>query len=987
MTGLFSEADMMQDEFSECLARQAQYRLRNYDQALVLATELERLAQNNPDYQAQALYLKGEALEKLGRFAEAKALLLLLEKTLRATTPKHSLLLDVYECLGKSCYAIGELSAALEHWSHCLELALEHHSIIHYIKAYIGVGGVYLYYGFYEDSLRHHLLSLEYAQELNDPALLMTIHLWLGSDYNELGEFQRALEHLAIAQDFYRQEADSGNLSEVLMHIGFSNFGLGNLVDAFKAFSQGVAVAKTNHHVWPLAMAHLGIAELYFAQGKYREAVQYAQQAQDYAIQTHSVHHELRACKVQSAALEALAQYEEALQVYERHYALAVRLASERTMAQLQSGTLRRISRTEIRLKLLRAEQQKKNLENEHILRQAEFLSEKNALIAVNQAKSAFLALVSHEIRTPLTGVIGMLRLAKGQKELRPNTREQISIGLENAEMLMNIINDLLDASKIEAGKIVIEQIPFDLHKLIAQVAALFAPKAEEKGLTFVLDIDHLPRSGCLGDPTRLRQILFNLVSNAIKFTEQGSVRLSAYRDGEQIKFLVADTGIGLDEQSLVRLFNKFEQADTSTTRKYGGTGLGLSICHALIQLMQGSIAVTSQLGEGTCFRVDIPLEPVELVAAPEAEPLALMPLPHKLKILYAEDIVTNQLIVGALLEEMGLSLQVANNGLQAIEALAREHFDLVLMDSRMPVMDGNTATQLIRQGCYQEYEVRDPAIYIVALTANAADAEREAGLAAGMNDYLLKPIDPIRLRQVLVAACEYQQQRGYTLEPLFTPSIAESSFNDDEILLLQRLEQAGVAIHEALERLNGNLARYKRWLWQFFQEQKAFFDEFDDLLLARDIEQLISKVHALRGVAGTLGLVALYEQAGALEQNLNHFSRNGGVCPDGTWLAQSWATAMKEVWPLVQMSAAVQVALPCLPLPENYWPQALRLQEALESNSLRARQKLQELLTQIGDTPVAHSLQLVNEALERLDYPAAQLALKAILPEQGHES
>ncbi|QLG89770.1 tetratricopeptide repeat protein [Chitinibacter bivalviorum] len=595
---------MMQDDFSRLMVRQAQYRLRNYDQALALAIELVQIAsaQNDNQHLAQALFLQGEALEKVGQFHDAKAVLLRLEAMLLLKDKQAPLLLDVYECLGKACYAIGELNLALDYWSQCLELALECQSIVHYIKAYTGIGGVYLYFGLYQESLRHHLLALEYAQELDDAVLLMMLNLWLGSDYNELGQYELALSHLNQARAFYRRQADAGQVCEVIMHMGYAYLGMNELAMAAKQFSESIEIAEKNHHAWPLAMATMGLAEVKLSQGLHGESLFLAKLAHDYAIKNNSIHHELRACKIKSAALEALGQFELALSTYERHCELSVQLATERNNTQLQSTTLRKINRSEIRLKLLKTEQQRKNLEEENIRRQAEYLAEKNALLAVNQAKSDFLALISHEIRTPLSGVIGMLRLAKSQKELRPSTREQISTGLENAELLLGIINDILDASKIEAGKISIEVIPFDLHKVIGQVTALFAARAEEKGLSFIVDVAHLSHGGCLGDPTRIRQVLFNLISNAIKFTEKGSIRLSAYRDGEQVKFSIVDTGIGMDEQSVGRLFRKFEQADSSTTRKYGGTGLGLSICHSLVELMQGSIGVTSELGGALVF-------------------------------------------------------------------------------------------------------------------------------------------------------------------------------------------------------------------------------------------------------------------------------------------------------------------------------------------------------------------------------------------------
>ncbi|QLI80903.1 response regulator [Chitinibacter fontanus] len=983
---------MMLDKYAQIKDKQAQYRLRNYDLALELANELEQLAsqENMPAELEYALYLKGEALEKLGRFFDAKTVLLAVLKKVVVKNRNDQLLLDIYECLGKTCYAVGELELALEYWSECLELALEHQSIEHYIKAYIGVGGVYLYFDLFEDSLHHHLLALEFAQDLDDATLLMMLNLWLGSDYNELQQYTKAIEHLEQARGFYRRRADAGQVSEVLMHMGFSYLGLGELNKALKLFNESIEIAESNHHAWPLAMANLGIAKVLKESHRYFDALRYVEIANQYSLKNNSMHHEMKICELKSEILELMERYEEALISYERHCEIKTKQVADRTKIQLQSAALRKISKSEIRLKLLKTEQQRKILENESLVQKAKFDAEKNALLAVNEAKNEFLALVSHEIRTPLSGVIGMLRLAQLQKELRPNTREQITIGLENAEMLLEIINDLLDASKIEAGKITLECIPFDLHKIIGQVAALFGPRAEEKGLSFVVDIAHLPTAGCLGDPTRIRQILFNLVGNAIKFTEQGSIRLSAYRDGEQIKFSIADTGIGLDEQSLGRLFTKFEQADKSTTRKYGGTGLGLSICRALIDLMQGSIAVTSQLGEGTCFRVDLPLEPVELAEPMAEEPIKQERIPYQIKVLYAEDIITNQLIVSAQLEELGLGLQVVDTGLAAIEALAKERYDLVLMDGRMPVMDGLSATRWIREGGYQQFKVLDPQVYIVALTANASSEERAAGAEVGMNEYLLKPIDAQKLREVILQACHYQIERGYALAPLQSPtSLGKTAFTEQEKCLLEQLEQAGLSVKEALQRLNGNVGRYRRWLQQFFIEQQPFFADMEPLVLQRDVPTLTAKVHALRGVAGTLGLTALYEAASQLEQNLNQFAKTGGIYPDATRLVQSWNKALKSIYPLIQEQAT---ELPAsigsnLPIPAQFLPQAQALRAALEANSLRARHKLQALQEAMQGAPELQSLASITAALDRLDYPAALTNLLPLMTEGQHEA
>ncbi|WP_373976383.1 ATP-binding protein [Chitinibacter sp. SCUT-21] len=976
----------MRDEFNIKLMQQEQYRIRNFDQALILAEELLQFAINDgiSSELELATFLKGEALEKLGRFAEAKKLLLRLKNEVCERNKKDELLLDVYECLGKACYAIGELDEALEYWSDCLELALEHQSIEHYIKAYTGVGGIYLYFGLYNDSLHHHLFALDFAKELDNPILSMMLNLWLGSDYNELGKYEQAINHLELARSFYRRRADIGQVCEIIMHLGFSYAGLGDWSKASKLFKESIRIAEEHAHSWPMAMAHMGLAKIFFAKGRNAEALKLILLAHRFSIDNQSIHHELKICQLASQIYEALDDYENALLMFERYYELQSALSMARHKIQLQSAALKKLNRSEVRLKLLKAEQQKKNLENERIQQLAKFAAEKEALIAVNKAKGEFLALVSHEIRTPLSGVIGMLRLALAQNTLPSLAKEQVSIGLENAEMLLEIINDLLDASKIEAGKISLELIPFDLHKIIAQVAALFAPKAQEKGLTFLVDVAYLPHEGCLGDPTRIRQVLFNLISNAIKFTESGSIRLSAYRDGEQIKFSITDTGIGLDEQSLGRLFNKFEQADTSTTRKYGGTGLGLSICRALIELMHGSIAVTSQVGEGTCFRVDLPLEPVDLLEKIDEVLPGPELIPYQMKVLYAEDIPTNQLIVRSQLEELGLNLHVVENGYEALIALSQQDYDLVLMDGRMPVMDGIEATHFIRQGTYRGIDVRDPDIYIVALTANAGAEEQQAGVKAGMNDYLLKPIDPAKLRKAILAAAEYQLSRGKKLLPQSNAQAGQRvKINDADRIFLNKLELAGVAVQEALPRLNNNVTRFKRWLLQFFTEQKPLFAELAESVQTSDVPNLMARVHALRGVAGTLGLTALYEAASQLEQDLNTFARQGGVYPDTSLLERHWKSALDAICPLLDDTApSPEASASTCMLPEALLGPAKVLKEALLANSLRARTKLQLLSDLVEDESLQKGLQAIERALDRLDYPAALAVLMPLLPE-----
>jgi PAS domain S-box-containing protein len=377
---------------------------------------------------------------------------------------------------------------------------------------------------------------------------------------------------------------------------------------------------------------------------------------------------------------------------------------------------------------------------------------------AANRAKSAFLANMSHEIRTPLNAMIGLTRLALEPVTAEPSRTEYLRQIHDSALGLLTIISDILDLSKIEAGKLLLESAEFDLHALAMGVHASFAPQAEARSLRLALAIaPGVPRR-VRGDATRLRQILANFTANAVKFTAQGHVHIElasrTEADGSRrVRLSVIDTGPGIPPDVQARLFQPFSQADESTTRRFGGTGLGLSICRQLAELMGGQVGLDSEVGRGSRFWADIPLEAVDEPHAPlvaDAPPIPLdAPLPPGARVLLVEDNPVNMLVANALLEQWGIRPSQASDGAQAVEAvMAAERegrpFDLVLMDVQMPVMSGHEATRALRA----RFDAHR--LPIVALTAAALVSEREEALAAGMNDFLTKPIDPERLRRVL---------------------------------------------------------------------------------------------------------------------------------------------------------------------------------------------------------------------------------------------
>jgi signal transduction histidine kinase/AmiR/NasT family two-component response regulator len=370
---------------------------------------------------------------------------------------------------------------------------------------------------------------------------------------------------------------------------------------------------------------------------------------------------------------------------------------------------------------------------------------------AASAAKSTFLATMSHEIRTPLNGVLGMAQ-AMAADGLPDAQRERLGVIRQSGESLLAILNDVLDLSKIEAGKLELETVEFDLADIARGAHATFTALANAKGLVFALDIGSA-HGRYLGDPVRLRQILSNLISNALKFTEAGEIRVSARYAQGVLSIAVADTGIGVAPENRDKLFTRFDQLDSSTTRRFGGTGLGLAICHELALLMGGAIAVESELGAGSCFTLELPLPRLgggRTELAPEAAVEDLQGM--GLRVLAAEDNAVNQLVLRTLLQQMGVDVVVVENGQLVVEAWETGAWDVILMDVQMPVMDGVTATALIRR---KEAASGRPRTRIVALSANAMAHQVGEYEAAGMDGHVAKPIEAAALYDALCEAAE----------------------------------------------------------------------------------------------------------------------------------------------------------------------------------------------------------------------------------------
>ncbi len=372
-----------------------------------------------------------------------------------------------------------------------------------------------------------------------------------------------------------------------------------------------------------------------------------------------------------------------------------------------------------------------------------------------NQAKSDFLASVSHEVRTPLNGVLGLLAVLKEDSKLSDEHRKYAETAHLSASHLLTILNEILDISKIEAGKLELEQLPFNPLEVARESLDLVTTDAERKNLNLRFEGDPETDITVLGDSGRLRQVLLNLLSNSIKFTEQGEIRLSLRHRGENdkrvsLQFDVSDTGVGFDPQRLDELFERFTQADSSVVRRHGGTGLGLPISRHLVELMGGTIDADTQPGRGATFTILIEFERVQRNIPVKTEQRADAPTPNarglpSVRVLAAEDSPTNQMVLAAMLDGTGYKLDTVADGEEAIEALGRLRYDIVLMDVQMPVLDGVEATRLIRER--YPHCAKMP---IIALTANAMKGDRERYISAGMSDYLPKPLNKENLLERL---------------------------------------------------------------------------------------------------------------------------------------------------------------------------------------------------------------------------------------------
>jgi signal transduction histidine kinase/CheY-like chemotaxis protein/HPt (histidine-containing phosphotransfer) domain-containing protein len=673
----------------------------------------------------------------------------------------------------------------------------------------------------FDSALEYALRCLPIFEKAHDTNRLITIYNTLGNIYFKQEQFREALRYF----EENLRSSDPETAAYIMAESGMGKvyYKMNDFTQANKYLRQALDQAQTMGNVEVQIICHFYIGRMFMDEGNLKQALEYLEAAYVVAEEYLRRHDVMSIHEVLSILYDEMGNIPKAF-----HHLKAYEQLKEEIFQQTIFNKLRNL---QIKQQIELAQKEKE-------------VAERTAHL-----KQQFMANMSHEIRTPMNAIVGMTRLLLG-KEPREDQMRYLKAIQQSADNLLVIINDILDLSKIEAGKIVVERTDFSLREVAQSVRDMLMLKAEEKGIEFKLSVDEQIPQRLIGDPTRTNQILINLAGNAVKFTEKGYVAIDvriARQEGKKawIQFDIIDTGIGIAPDYVDKVFESFTQAGTDIARKFGGTGLGLTISKQLVTLMGGDISVKSELDKGTTFTVTLPMEESEIQKATVKANIideASMKRLNKVKLLLVEDNEFNRMVAEDTLKEVipGIIIDIAVNGKEAVERVQREHYDVVLMDIQMPVMDGVTATKSIRLLTTPAKDTK-----IIAMTANVLQDDVQQYFNAGMNAYVAKPFQTDELLLKMMNVLE-----GKVLD---SEQQADPAKKDASILPV--LPEKVTDMNFLQQFTSGKKDKMDKYIGMFLENAPRLLKQIDDSFAGKDFPSVKVAAHSLKPQLSYMGV------------------------------------------------------------------------------------------------------------------------------------
>lgn len=716
---------------------------------------------------------------------------------------------------------LGDLSNALRDFEAALEINEAMGNEINQTINLMNISNLYYDLGDYDTALEYALKCQPIFEKYDDVSRLITIYYSLGDIYFKKGYFDEALKYFQKNQELTEEDTHGRSMAD--SGVGKVYYKLNDFDNAKKYLDKALTQAKALNNPEAEIVAEFYIGRLYLNQGNYRNALDFLEHAYELAKDSLRRHDLMSIHEFLSDLYDRMGNIPKAfyhLKAYEKL-----------KEAIFQQATLNKLRNLQIKSQIEVAKKEKE-------------VAERTARL-----KQQFMANMSHEIRTPMNAITGITRLLL-DKEPKPEQIKYLNVIKQASDNLLVIINDILDLSKIEAGKIIIEHIDFSLREVIQSIYEVMVLKAEQKNLEFKVVVEDGLPDKLIGDPTRLNQILINLIGNAIKFTDTGYIFLGCKAikietQQAELEFTVSDTGIGISQDYVGRIFESFTQAGTDTARKFGGTGLGLTISKQLVDLMNGEIGVESEPDKGTTFKVIIPLEIAREQTVQMRKSLVTPEIKerlNKLSILLVEDNEFNQLVAEDTLKGLlpQVKIAIANNGAIAVEMLEQKDYDLILMDIQMPVMNGVEATRHIRRNMPEGK--RDTSI--IAMTANVLQEDVQGYLDAGMDGYISKPFQTDELLLKMNSVLDKNQ------EAEAPPPVAEIP-KERPVVMPEHVTDMNF-----LNQFTGGSSEKKhKYIGMFLENGPRLLNTIKEALVNKDYERLKVAAHSMKPQLSYMGV------------------------------------------------------------------------------------------------------------------------------------